>query len=211
MNPTQFKPAHPSEMLGDAKAHGLQLWKKVERMAQDDKAFFRAMFYGAVGGTGKSELALLLAHKLAGDRLAVEIHNGQGVSVDLVRDWKTRASYRPMFGTGWTCRVIDELERLSEAAQFELRQILDLRHPLSCYILTTNFDLKAIPQPFHTRAFPYQFRGVPVAELSDWLVKRWALPPERALAVATANQVESLGCSVRGAMFDAEKELDRME
>jgi DNA polymerase III delta prime subunit len=195
-------------MLGDAKAYGLQLWRKTDSMAGDPKAFFRAMFYGAVGGTGKSELAQMLGHKLANHHLAVEIHNGQGVSVDLVRNWKERACYCSMFGSGWTVKIIDEFERMSEAAQFELRQILDLRHPMSCYILTTNVDLKEIPQPFHTRAMPYRFRGIPEAELADWLTKKWGLTPDKARRVVAANKNENNGCSVRGALFDAERELD---
>lgn len=206
-------------MLGTARAHGMEIFRKCDKLLADPKGFMRAIFYGPPG-CGKSELASIIALKLSGDSFAIEHLNGQGTSVERVRDWQRNDSYRPLYGTGWKVRIIDESDMMSEAGVFEMRQLMDARTPRSAYILTTNVltlespDPKeaamqrkddVIPLAFHTRCNVYQFTKVKTPEVQDWLMKKWALPLDKAQIVARCNDG-----NVRGACFDAEKILDRI-
>lgn len=202
--PTLYQPETPHEMIGDALRHGIELWNKATAVADHPSAYFRAIFYGDPG-VGKTELCKLIGMKLAGDAFAIEQLNGQSVSVDKVRDWSRSAPYRPMFGTGWTVKIIDEFDRMSDAAIFEMHSLLDKRQPRSAFLMTTNMPFAKIPKPFHSRANIYKFTPVSSEELGQFISTHWPVLEEKADIIAIANQG-----NVRGALFDAEAEIDKI-
>ncbi len=203
MSPTKFRPQTPSEFIGSAAITAAELFLKAERLKQDEQGFFRACFYGPPG-IGKSELALVIGNKLAGHTLAVEQINGQSLTVDKVREWNRSLCYRPLYGD-WNVKVIDEIDKGSDAAQCELLTLLDKRLPRTAFIATTNLSLEQIPKRNISRMQLYKFKAVDTKELAQWLVMKWQVPPTDAQKIAEANAGD-----VRGACNDTESFFDRL-
>lgn len=199
--PTTYEPKEARDFLGSAGIHATVIFRKIDRIISDEKAFVRYLYYGNPG-LGKTSLAMAAALKLGGSPFAVEQRNGQSVGVDVVRDWRASSPYRSMHGSGWACKVIDEVDRMSEAAVFELHSLLDLKTPRSAFFLTTNKEPKELLASFQTRAQLCKFKPVE-PEAVTILLGRFDIPQPEALEIATAN-----AGNVRGALFDAESWLD---
>jgi replication-associated recombination protein RarA len=206
--PTEFRPRQIEDFIGQAQVYCRQLRKKCDQL-RPTKGFFRGMFYGPPG-CGKSELAVAIGIYLTespllpdGSPIAIQLWNGQDVTVDLIREWKRDGGgtlYSP-----WTVRIIDEWDRMNEAAQASFLSLLDQRRRLSVYITTTNLPLREIPERDQTRMQLYKFDRVSEGELNQWLTVRWNIPAEEAARIAAANKG-----NVRGALHDAETYFDRV-
>jgi replication-associated recombination protein RarA len=211
IRPGEYRPRTAEQFIGGARQRCIELTRKIDLLRKND-GFFRGMFYGDPG-VGKSELALALAFHATGHELAIEQYNGQDVTVEMVREWR-RSAVGSLFSR-WTARIIDEWDRMNEAAQALFLTLLDLRLKRCIYIVTTNKPLQdirtrepkdGIPERDQTRMQLYKFSRVGTQELADWLVNQWGAPPGRAVAIAEANHG-----NVRGALLDWERDLDRLE
>ena len=97
--------------------------------------------YGTAG-SGKTHGQDLLARELVGPNgvASIEQVNGQSLTVDLVRQWRTGSVYGNLFAK-WTVKRIDELDCSSQAARNELLSLIDyLPRAAGSYIIlaTTN-------------------------------------------------------------------------
>ena len=198
--------------IGSAGIAAQQTFAKVNRLRADPQGRYKALFYGDPG-TGKTRLAVAIAHALAGHALAIEKLNGQSMTAERVRDWIRQSAYKSMY-SDWTVRIVNEIDSSSPGAQSELIEFLDDIPACTALIATTNAALEckgmtpaqrkaALPERIHSRFIPYKFKSVTVDELTPFLT-RW-LSKEKARIIATAN-----AGNVRGALADTERELDRL-
>jgi replication-associated recombination protein RarA len=203
INPSEFRPQCPADFIGSAQSTARLLLAKADRLKPTPDSRLKLLFHGAPG-TGKSELARLLAHELTGTALAIEHLNGQTMSVELVRDWHRNSGYRPMFSQ-WAVKWVDEIDRASEAAQSELLTYLDGLPPQTAFIATTNQTLRQLSARVQSRFLRFHFKPVSECEIADWLAKRFDIPADDACRIACDNRG-----NVRGALLDAETLLDSL-
>ena len=95
-----------------------------------------ALLYGPPG-VGKSHLSDLFALETGGSPHAIEQVNGQSLCVDLVREWRERASYGNLFSK-WTIKRVDEFDCASPQARNEILSLLDYLPPTHLILATTN-------------------------------------------------------------------------
>jgi replication-associated recombination protein RarA len=212
MTPSTFKPERLEDFVGSTGRLAAQLAAKVLRLKADPNARFKALFYGWPG-TAKTELAKFIARRLSEHELAIELLNGQSMSVERVREWHRQRCYRPIHGD-WTLIIVNELDSASPEAHSELLEYLDSLPPHFAFLATTNkkledsatpkADLKdCLPKRIHSRFIAYKFLPVQAAETAAFVCQRWGLPYETALRIAEANQGD-----VRGCFNDIERHLD---
>lgn len=97
-------------------------------------------------GTGKTASAYALAHDLG----CVNEHDepdefggcwtviASDLLIDYTKDLFRNLHSRPMFGSGWRCLVIEELERLNDKVQVYLKYTLEHLPPKTVVIATSN-------------------------------------------------------------------------
>lgn len=166
-------------------------------------------------GCAKSQLLDLLARELTGSPHAIEIVNGQSVTVDLVRDWR-RGSHCGNLFSAWTVKRVDEIDKASPAALAELLTWLDYL-PEQCAVLaSTNHlgTLKAISKGrVETRFKTFLVENPTVAESVPWLVAQFGIPDFAAHEIARKAVPDGQfdGVNLRAAVEDAESLLAEIE
>lgn len=201
--PSQYLPDTPLAFIGKTQRIASLLFKKAEQIKMTGGSA-RWLFTGPVG-VGKSRLATLLANNLAHHPTAIEALNGQSCSVDVVRQWERSLAFKPIPGQ-FAVRVIDEVDRLQEAAANEMRTYLDRIKPGNVVIATTNVPVDKLSQQIQSRFFCYSFEPVGPMEFAVWMRDIWGFPYDVAFEIGKRN----LGC-VRSALIDAESFLDGKE
>lgn len=203
--PGAFRPVVPGDLIGPAGATARALIPKMERLRREKRTAPKLLFYGPPG-TGKTALAEMLAAALAPDEpCAVEHFNGREVGSEQVRRWMESLAYAPMFGGGWSVRIINELDSSSREAQELLLSYLDRLRPGRALIATSNLRLDLLTDRLQTRFQVWNIQGPDAAEIERWLVGRWKAPAVTARAIA----VRCGGC-VRAALCDLESAFDMM-
>jgi DNA polymerase III delta prime subunit len=202
-NPSQWKPANVSELIGEARRVGRILSAKIDRLQSDPDAVFRCLFYG-VSGTGKTSLTNLLAKQLVGvDEFSLTRKAGQDVSIDTVREWEASLRSRPLFGD-WQVIQVNEIDLMPPAAQHRLLEFLDLLPARYAFLGTSNLELELLAERFQTRLQPWKIEPPSTEETIGFIRKHWPL-----VTVASAKMIAvgSAG-NVRAACLDTESELD---
>lgn len=164
----------------------------------EDEINVKLLFSGAPG-VGKSDLAMRIASTLTGDRWGIEHVNGRSMSIHLVREWTKDCATSSLFGTGWKCKVVDEIDTAPADAQDELLTFLDKLPPNRGFIATSNLDLEKLSQRFITRLKRHEIAAPEAEEIAAFLVSDHGVP------ALVAQQIAFLcgGC-VRSALLDAE-------
>lgn len=147
---------------------------------------------------------------------AIEMVNGQSVTVDLIRDWRRGSACGNLF-SDWSVKRIDEIDKASPAALAELLTWLDYL-PGRCVVLasTNHFaTLKAISKGrVETRFKTFRVDNPSVEECVPWLMAQFPGLPELAAAAIARQCVpdgQFDGVNLRAGVEDAESFLAEVE
>lgn len=201
-SPMNWKPACADDLVGLARRVAKAQLAKAQRLARDPTGTMKLLLYGPPG-VGKTSVVELIARELAGSPLAIEDYNGREVTVDLVREWMRGLCYGSLFGA-WGVKVVNELDRCSKEAQDLLLTYLDRLPPGRAFLGTSNLQLDLLTERFQTRFQAIKLMAPATEELTEFLMRRWAVPRAAAAQIA----VGSGGC-VRAALADLESWLDQ--
>lgn len=164
-------------------------------------------------GVGKSHVLDALAIELTGSKFAIEQHNGQSVSVDLVRQWRERAGYGNLF-SDWTVKRVDELDHTGSSAAAELLTWLDYLPARTAILATTNDYAKlraASKGRLETRFKVFRVDAPEIADATEYLRVRYKLPVAIAREIARGavpdGCLPSEGVNMRACVEDAESYL----
>jgi len=181
----------PTYFIGKSARIAETLWRQIPKLQTVVDPCERRYLFTGSPGLGKSDLAERLAADLTGDSfervharmsLSVEVVNGQSMSVDIVRGWRSRGHYKPMFGNCWVI-VADEIDAASPQALMELRSYLDALPIATIFLATTNKTVAELPETLQSRFKVQFFEAIPDAEMFDWLVGTYNLPASYARKV----------------------------
>lgn len=111
------------------------------------------MFFGT-GGTGKTTLALALAHDVGSDILVINCSNENGI--DTIRTKLTQFASSVSLAGKPKIAVLDEADGLTIDAQRSLRNFIEQYSKNCRFIFTCNFKNKLI-DPLHSRLSPVDF------------------------------------------------------
>lgn len=160
----RYKPARIQDFIGIEKPK-----RVLARFAQNP----RPMAFLLVGpaGLGKTTIALALAREIG-----AEVHHiaSQQCTVDAVYDTIRRCWYVPMSGPGgWHLILVDEADRMSNAAQLALLSPLDSTAPVpqTIFIFTCN-DTGTLEKRFLSRCVVLDFRADSINGDMEALLRR---------------------------------------
>ena len=202
MIPTEFKPRTFADLIGPAHKVGVILDAKIRRIKAAKPTASKLLFYGEPG-TGKSSLARLATEALAGHDYSIERVSGVKTNVELVNGWLRTLGTASLFGD-WQIKLIEEMDRVTPAAQDLLLDYLD-KLPHGCAVIgTSNSQLEGLQARFQTRFQTWQVDAPSTEEIAEFLRSKW---PELSTQHASMIAVGS-GGNVRAALLDAESQLD---
>lgn len=167
----------------------------------------KALLYGPMG-TGKTETALRFAIEFTGSECNVETVNGKEMTVDYVREFKSRAAQRSIFGTGCFALVADECDKMTSDARDLLLSVLDQMPAHCAFIGTSNHNLAADSRLEMAR-FQSRLHCLEVQPPLPSDIAGLIMSVNPGLSVRIAETVASAcdGC-VRSALIDAENFID---
>jgi replication-associated recombination protein RarA len=164
------------------------------------------LFVGA-SGTGKTSLALALAGELA-----AEIHHipSQNCTIDTLKEVRRQCEYVPMLGKRLHIVLVDEADRMSDAAQVACLSYLDGTNPApnTIWVFTCN-ETERFETRFLSRNMVIEFSKQGMAEDATALLKRiWdAESPAGSKAPNFYTIVKEAKNNVRQAIMELQKHL----
>jgi replication-associated recombination protein RarA len=196
----RYRPSTLDEFVGLPKAK--QLFKKF--LAHPKESSW--LFVGA-SGTGKTSMALALA-KL----IPAELHHipSQNCNLETIERVRRTCQYVPAAGFKAHLVLVDEADRMSEAAQVALLSKLDGtdKAPNTIWIFTCNATDRFEPR-FLSRHFRVEFSTYAIAkDTAAFLEKVWdAEAPEAATKPNFTRLVKDANNNIREALMSLEMEL----
>jgi putative ATPase len=185
---------------------GLEKPKKLcARLAE--KPFESAWLFIGPSGTGKTTMALALA-----ELLPAEVHHipSQECNLDNIERVRRICQYVPMTGCKMHLVLVDEADRMTDAAQVSLLSKLDATNfpPNTIFIFTCNASDRLEPR-FLSRLRVIEFSSYGIAkDAAELLARVWekeapagAIPPNFARIVKESNN------NVRESLMKLETEL----
>lgn len=157
------------------------------------------LLFGGASGIGKTELSTAIAEQLCGGRWGVESYLGREVTIHTVKTWRENFATSNLFGSGWRCVVVNEIDTCQRDALDLMLDLLDKLPAGRGIIGTTNEPFVNLAERFRSRFSRYEVRAPEVAEIEALLAEETALP------AAIARQIAALsGGNVRQALEDAD-------
>lgn len=157
------------------------------------------LLFAGQPGIGKTEIATRLGESLCGGKWGLEVLLGREVTIYVVKAWRQDFATSSLFGSGFKCIVVNEIDLCQRDALDQMLDLLDQLPAGRGIIGTTNCAIEDLPERFRTRFARHTVRAPETTEIEAWLREEFDLPP------AIAAQVASLsGGNVRAAMLDAE-------
>ncbi|MGD6852721.1 MAG: replication factor C small subunit [Candidatus Bathyarchaeia archaeon] len=133
------------------------------------------LMFAGVPGTGKTTLALVIAHTLYGDNwrsFTLELNASDERGIDTVRDRiKDFSRYsRGAFGdTPFSLIILDECDQMTGPAQTALRRIMEVGSRTSRFILICNQSSKII-EPIQSRCAIFRFSRLDRQAMKEHLI-----------------------------------------
>lgn len=197
--PDLYRPAIPDHLIGPARrVCTAYLDETADDMTAGRHHPFKLLLLGEPG-IGKSTVARILAHHLAGDAMNIEHLNGTDLTIDKVRQVKSRFGLATLFGQ-YQGLWIDELDKATKSAQVDMLTMLDCLPDRWFFIGTTNENLDDFEGRFQTRFEQVKLGRPGDHEIRDLLTGKFGVPEARALEIATLA-----AGNVRAALLDAKQ------
>ena len=196
----KYRPRSIVEFIGLDKAK-----KLCSKLAE--RPFDSAWLFIGPSGTGKTSLALALAASLP-----AEIHHipSQECNLDNIERVRRTCQYVPMSGCKMHLVLVDEADRMSEAAQVSLLSKLDATNfpTNTIFIFTCNSSERLEPR-FLSRLRTIEFSSYGIAkDATDLLARIWQNEaPAGALAPNFARIVKESNNNIRESLMKLETEL----
>lgn len=199
--PLSWRPKGPDEIIGPAGPVARKLLAKAEVAKVNGRAPIKVLLYGPPG-VGKTTIAEMLANCLSDSRWSIEETNGKLVTIETVKGWMRELHYGSLY-SGWTVKLVNELDRCSRDAQDLLLSYLDKLPAGRAFIGTSNLNLGDLTERFQTRFQAIKLLAPETDEIRDFLMEGWGATDEVAARIAA-------GCkgNVRAALADLETHLD---
>lgn len=124
------------------------------------------LLFSGVQGTGKTTLADILIREMPVD-VDYDVKRINASDENSVDDMRTKIkAFIQTFATGsFKIVLLDEADRLSQAAQMILRGLMDEYIDCARFILTCNYDHKIIP-PLKSRCMSYHFKSPDATDIA---------------------------------------------
>jgi MoxR-like ATPase len=202
------------ELIGPANRVGLAMQRKCSRALTGEDVDALKIFFIGPPGTGKTNLAELMASHLATgtphmtnleQQPNVEVYNGANVSVDKVREWQRDFYHQTIFGD-WRIILIDEIDKMPAQAKVLMLSFLDRLPSKRAIIATSNVDLDDSLDAKRTQGRFQLFKISPpeADEIAGLITRRYRqIPQETAIQLVTQRDV-------RAALQDARSVVDLM-
>jgi len=124
-------------------------------------------------GIGKTTLTLSLLEKIYGPNykhMILELNSSDDRGINIVRDEiKNYASYNHMFTKKIKLVILDEIDSMTEDAQFALKEIIEIYDKNTKFILICNAINKII-NPLQSCCVVFRFSKIPEKEIKKYLL-----------------------------------------
>jgi replication-associated recombination protein RarA len=210
--PTQSSLAFPTPLTERYRPHSISAFVGLDKpkricAALAAKPFESAWLFVGPSGTGKTTMAMALA-----EMIPAEIHHipSQECNLDTIERVRHSCQYVPMAGCRMHLVLVDEADRMTDAAQVSLLSKLDSTNfpPATIFIFTCNGTDRLEPR-FLSRLRPVEFSSYGIAADAAALLKSiWdSEAPASSPAPNFARLVKDSNNNVRAALMALETEL----
>jgi len=200
--PSTFKPTEFHQLVGPAAKAAAFAERTIEKARTVEGYKVREMFYGPPG-VGKTQLAQLMATRLAGHPMAVREYSGVKFTIDIVQELIEAARFSSLFGD-IQVTIVNELDRTPSSARDLLLQYLDEMPASRAFIATSNLQIDELPERLHSRLAATRIDAPSTEDIIDFILAQW---PDTRRTDAASLAVAS-GGNIRALLLDLEKLQD---